>query len=667
MKLIRLIVSFAVITVLGTPYGGLADFCCAADLAYDSAVRRPADNGLQLFDTVTSYESPLSSYQIKNKRGWKPIADANISGDLYVENDRMAVILRKNSPGPEAYYKIGTRAVKAMTLYPLGPDNDPAINIESFKVISCDETHVLLNALFRTESEKTLFLEYLIRPGQATIEIRPGKDAKKIIMQAESKYTIMPDLFADDLVIELEKVKSNRFYLPGDNHLLLQMIDNGDAIIVCNWLSSDGEVEVALSNNDGKKLITETIISFQNNSKIWISLMAQKGIWHWANTSRLNIYKHTPLSWVVPYPAYWRIDYRRTDSKALGFTDSFWNAEIQNDGSFKPVPNLLNMDIINGRYIIAGSQEEKRLVRSSVVNKYTGSGWWSYRGWFIQPFFIDGNSAFIKIPRFDGCRTIRYAGPILIYPLLRVDPAYADRETRPSGERDETVEDVLHNIFGAEYLNILDWADLNKRPEKDRFPPTCTTTEYCEKIFGRNEEIYRRGQIAAILGEMNLFVKYTRERLQEYLDWEKEMQVLYQESHQANPNLADAIKVTKSITRQIQRRFLREREKIKTPEQAAALSVEVIKLIARPAPPRGGASNGSFKLRIYDQICSQIRSIGKAQDELLGEYRDIVKITRQKVGLLHTQETDPDARAFLRLIRAQTQKILRIRYDMEGK
>ena len=640
MRLVSLMISLAAIA-------GLADFCCAAGSSVDF-------DEMKIFDTVTSYDSPLSSSEIKNKLGWKQIRDANISGDLYVENSKMAVILRKNSVGSEVYYKISDSHIKAITLYPVGEANEPVTNIESFKVISRDESHVLLNTLFHTESGEIISLEYVIRPGQATIEMRPGKGAHKIIIRAKSSYTIMPDLFADDVVIDLQNVKDDRLYIPEDNHLLLQMIDNGDAIIVCNWLSSYGEVVIASSNSNGKetdpeKLITETIISFQNNNKIWVSLMAQKGIWHRSDTSGLNIYEHTLLDWTVPFPAYWRANYRRADSKASGLIDSFWNAETQDDGTFKLVPSLLETDIIDGQYIIADPGEQKRLVRRSVINQHTGSGWWSYRGWFIQPFYINGDSAFIKIPRFSVRRTIRYSGPILIYPLLRVEGAYADGES---------VEDVLHNTFGPEYLSILDMADLNKRHEKDHFPPTCTTTEYCEKIFDRNEEIYRRNQIVAILGRMDLFVKYTRQRLQEYLDWEKEMRVLYQKSRQANPGLAGVVKIAERITRQIPRRFLIKSKSIKTPEYVSTLSSQIINLID---------SDNLLKAQRHKQICRRIRSIGNAQDELLGEYRSIVKITRQKAGILHTQETDPEVRKFLRLIRAQTQKILRVRYDMEGK
>jgi hypothetical protein len=155
-----------------------------------------------------------------------------------------------------------------------------------------------------------------------------------------------------------------------------------------------------------------------------------------------------------------------------------------------------------------------------------------------------------------------------------------------------------------------------------------------------------------------MFVEYTRQRLQEYLDWEEQMQLLYQESLQADPNLTEVVNVAKTITRQIPRGFLRKKGKTKTTEHASALSTKIVNLINHNSPS---------KVRMYKLIYRQIRSIGGAQDELLGEYRNVVEMTRQKVSLLHTQETDPDVRAFLRLIRARTQKILRIRYDMEGK
>lgn len=604
---------------------------------------------LKVFDTMTNFESPLSSSQFNNKVGWREIEGENVTGDLCVENSRMIIMLRKKSTGPEVYYKIGATPVWAATLSACVLTNSQTIDMESFRIIEQVENGVLTGIRFRAAAQAQIDLVLFCQADQPTVEVRRGKGSQKISIKAQTHYLIMPDSFADDLVFDLQEDQSDALSLPGDNHFLLQMINNGDAIIVCNWLSSDAEVAVVPDNDEGKKSTTDTRISFNNNQKIWISILADKGIWHIVDAKKFNIHEHTRLDWTVPFPAYWRINYQRADRRGSGLTDSFWNAETRSDGTFELVPNLLNMEIADGRYIVADPEGQKRLVRRSVMNQHTGAGWWTYRGWFIQPFYVDGNKAFIRLPKFDKRRTIRYAGPIVIYPLLSADSDCTQART---------VEDVLKNDLGEDYLDMLDLANLNRRPEKDHYPPTCPTTEYCEKIFEQNEELFRKDHIMAIMAEMNLFVENMRERIQQYVDWEQDMQRLYHDSRNANPALTTVIDRIAEMTGQIAGRFKAVKTKIRTPQRVLELSDKAVGLIDY---------NGRTKVARFKKTCKQIRSVGDAQDELLGQFRDIVEITRQKVSLMHAEEKDPAVRRFLRLVRAKTQEMLRIRYDMEGK
>jgi len=313
-------------------------------------------------------------------------------------------------------------------------------------------------------------------------------------------------------------------------------------------------------------------------------------------------------------------------------------------------PGLMEMQIIDGQYVIEGSQEIKRLVRRSVVNEYIGNGWWPFLGWFLQPFYTSGNRAFMKLPKYDQLATARYSGPIVIYPLL--DEIAADPAS-------QTVEDVWRDTLGAGYLDLLDLADLNRRPEEDYYPPTCFTTEYCEDIFEALEEVPRREHIVSMLEQMKVFVSNTRRRLEAYVDWQEDIQFLYHEMSSAeDPNLVPVVRVMENVTLQLTRRYDQERSKMRTPSYAADLADRVINLI----------DDRSFsKIARCKQTCSRIRDIGDTQDELLGELRDIMKIARQRAGVLHTRQTDPHVRKFLRLVRARTKEILRISYDMEGK
>jgi hypothetical protein len=601
----------------------------------------------KVFDTVTAYDRPLSASQIRNRQQWKPYEGQAISGDLYIENDRIAAVLRKQAKELELYYRIGGSYAIAAALGPLVGDDSRAGTTESLEVVRPAEDVAVVKAQFSTGSQQPTGLEFVFRSGQPTIEVRPAKGTRKVSIKARSDYAVMPDLFADDLVFDLQKSKSDVLYLPRDNRSILQMIHNGGAIIVCNWLSGDGEIAVGPNKTQGNNPVTETTIGFNSNDNLWISILADREIWHKADAREFNIREYTQLNWTVPFGAHWRINYQRADRQGSGLTDSFWNARMHSDGTFKLVPNLLNMVIADGRYLVADAYPQKRLVRHSVMNEHTGSGWWTYRGWFVQPFYVDDNKAFVRNPKFDKRRTIRYAGPVVIYPLLSIDSAE---------EGTKTIEDVLSSTIGADYLDVLDLAELNRRPEKDHYPPTCPTTEYCERILEHNEERFRGDHIVAIMAEMNEFVTHTRQRIEQYVNWQRDLQSLCQESRDADPGLANIIKKIEKITDQIPSRFKAVRSK--TPHRVGELSVKAASLVDH---------NGRAKVGKFKKICKQIRSVGDAQDELLGQLRDIAKKARQTVTLMHAEERDPQARELLRLIRAKTQEILRIRYDMEGK
>lgn len=522
---------------------------------------------------------------------------------------------------------------------------------QSWEIISFDQLQLRLETTFETASGEIVKLQYFIRPYRATVEVRRGEGAEKLRMQSLSSFTIIPDLFGDDLVIDPQTIRNTQLYLPEDNQMLVQMIGNGNAMIVCNWAARErkGEIQLILNRNRRQIYNSNALIDLAGKDRVFVSALGYPGIWFYVQAARLNIYDQVALNWNVPFEASWRADFQRTDRRAAGLTDSFWNAVRLNNGTFMSAPGLMEMEIIDGQYVIRGTQEVKRLVRRSVVNEYIGNGWWPFLGWFIQPFYTMGNRAFIKLPKYDQLTSARYGGGIVIYPLMDEivdDPASV------------TVEDILRETLGPSYLGILDLAGLNRRPEEDYYPPTCFTTEYVENIFSAMAEIGRRQHIVSMLEQMKVFVTNTHERLEEYVEWAEEMEVLYQQSRAADPNLAGTIEIIKGITQQLTRRFEQESSKMKTPEYAVQLADQVIGLI----------DNRSFsKIARCRQTCSRLRDIGDAQDELLGELRDIMKIARQRAGYLHARESDPSVRKFLREVRRRTQEILRISYDMEGK
>ncbi len=157
---------------------------------------------------------------------------------------------------------------------------------------------------------------------------------------------------------------------------------------------------------------------------------------------------------------------------------------------------------------------------------------------------------------------------------------------------------------------------------------------------------------------MELFVRYTRHRLQEYLDWQIEVQALCDKNKTADDRLTAQVQQIEEIINRFGQQFTRAKRKLRSPEKLEGLADKVIALTNR---------DSRAKLKKYKQLSKQIRSVGNAQDELLGQFREIAKITRQRATLLYTQQPEANIRSFLAAVRTKTQEILRVRYDMEGK
>ena len=609
-------------------------------------------NDLVIYDTRINSRRPLTAHQILAQSNFKPLTDTEFTGDLCLENTNIVVVFRKYAGGPELYYKLGGQILPAVAATVAAEPNDIQSPEQTRRITFADPSQVMLSTDFETEVGVTITMNYLVRSFRPTLEINPGANAEKLTLQSVAFHTIIPDLFADDVVIDHAAHRQSKLFLPEDNSLYIQLKDNGDAIFICNWLpvETDSEIELDISRSTSLGYDTETKMDLENKEKIWLSMLAGGGIWHQAHTSQLNIYTQAPLNWVVPFAASWRADYRRSDNRAAGLTDSFWNTLMLPDGTFMDAPGLMEMRIVDGLYIISGAQEIKRLVRRSVFNEYIGNGWWPFLGWFNQPFYLDGNRAFMKIPKYDQLSSARYSGSILIYPLLDdIIPAPAAA----------TVEGVLRSTLGPDYLNILDLADLNKRPAEDYFPPTCFTTEYCENIFESFDDVPRQRHIISMLDQMKIFIANTRRRIDAYYQWQIDVEELYHDARAAaDPNLSAAVETLDKTSSLLRQRYQDEEAKMKTPEHAAELAEQMINLIG----------NRSFsKITRAKQTGARLRAIGDTQDELLGELRDTLKIVRQRAAVLHAAESDPRVRPFLREVRRRTQSVLRIAYDMEGK
>src|SRR5437773_12501993 len=76
--------------------------------------------------------------------------------------------------------------------------------------------------------------------------------------------------------------------------------------------SRDDDIAVALSSGSPKQIV-HSDIPFGKKPKIWVALLAEKGIWRDQNVSESDAGKILPLGWQMPFPALWRVDWSKTD------------------------------------------------------------------------------------------------------------------------------------------------------------------------------------------------------------------------------------------------------------------------------------------------------------------------------------------------------------------
>ena len=195
---------------------------------------------------------------------------------------------------------------------------------------------------------------------------------------------------------------------------------------------------------------------------------------------------------------------------------------------------------------------------------------------------------------------------------------------------------------------------------KNKYPPTCGITEEIEKIFCRNESRKEQQRIKDDLGRMNLFVVSVRERIEEYVAWQQKINVMLEEQKRLSPGLSALVAELEKDLSQIAGRYAHTKDTIKTPDCCAGLSNQIIALTAAKL-------TDEEKEEQCKQLGRQIRTIGGAQDTLLGVYRAVVKATRQYATVKLMTASDAKAKTMLETIRTETGLILNNVHTMEGK
>ena len=274
-----------------------------------------ASAAVSLFDTVSAAPGPLAGEAIAKRSGWTQVPEDNtdhkFTGDAVVANDRLAMVLRHGGPGAEIYCLGGERPTLRAVLTPAA--DKPAGKLGSIAVVSNGPGEVALDGVFSGSDGKPVGVRFELAMGQPFVKTEPREGTTGLWVEAPCRFIVLPDFFADDIVIDAADLSVARAELPSEN-FLLQLLPQRDAIVmtVASNRTQDARIELAsqaAASGPQARLINRSQM-FYGGGKIWVAVLQDANLWHTCNVTKEQSGKVLGLDWKAPFAAQWRVDWR---------------------------------------------------------------------------------------------------------------------------------------------------------------------------------------------------------------------------------------------------------------------------------------------------------------------------------------------------------------------
>jgi len=256
-----------------------------------------------LFDTRAPSPKPLPTQALARRAGWALVPEGNAAhqfrGDAVFFNDKLAIVVRPTGRGAEVYSRTAGGLRHRATVGHVAMFSSWLDPIEKLGIVDNGPAAVMLEATFRTGKPASLRLR--LTAGEGILEIRPGEGAAAVVALTRTRYAVVPDFFADDLVFDPKKWPGA--YLPTEN-TFLGLLDGGNAFLMCVWESSRQDVTIARASQGKQRELCLSAIQCRKGKRVWLAFLEGAGIWHGAE--RLFDPRHAQGGWTPPFEAKWR-------------------------------------------------------------------------------------------------------------------------------------------------------------------------------------------------------------------------------------------------------------------------------------------------------------------------------------------------------------------------
>ena len=585
-----------------------------ADAAPKSEVRSRA--AIAAWDTAKPSAEALAPSALAEKSGWISVplqkTVESFKGDAVLSNGRILIVARKQDMAVEVYSFGPEGAVARARLLLHAASGEPAANLDRVSLVENAKGAGCLEVFYKTAKGAGITAKFRIKKGDVFVQAEPGTSAGRLRVECPSPFVVLPDFFADDIMIAARRILLAATEVPSDN-FLLHMTGKGDAIAMCVFEGRQQDVKVTLAGAGEKRTITGSEIDFEDK-KIWVAVLEGKQIWH-AVDVKADAEGIVPLGWKMPFVAQWRVDFTRTND----LTDSWPLLLQEKKGGDYSKPSWLASEVaqLNVNLNKKRSPTELDSPPYPCWSDHERRGYWQHM---------------------ENSEDLKFLGPTVLYPLTRVKQTPLDAFT---------VVDIMRNTLGVGPCeHILDVEGL-KFEYKGR--ATCGVRDLLGPIYQQNQQKQKRAEVDKILNDGLIFVTHIRGRITRYVEFGHKMRAYLAEQKKIHPETGEFLTETDKLVQKIDARVAARASKIKTLAHVAEMNKNFRKDVLD--------YEGPDALEKCTKYTKALVEIGSNQDELVMECRFVVKSLRQRAALL--MALDPKVSKIAKEIRAKTQEVLR--------
>ena len=612
---------------------GLLCICPSASCAEPTPTEAPS---VRVYDVPREAAASLSAEKLSRRRGWRAVGQGDMAhrfrGCAVLTNDRLAVVLHADSPDVDLYSRRAGKPALCARLRPIRSDGE-APTRASLSVQGGAAGGVSIQAAFPSAGAKGCHVVYTLGVGKAFLQTTASAGVARLRVLAPCRFAVLPDFFADDIVVDAAALPAGTAALPGEN-FLLHMIPGGGAVVMTVSEARGSDIGVAVSKSAPRR-IERSDVSYGGKPNVWVAVLAEKGIWHERRVRPADAGKVLPLAWRAPFAALWRVDWTAADK----LTDS-WQMLLQHP---------------EGKYVMQGwfggdpsaGQSFGPEFGPRDWNKPGRKRWNPVLGSFDYPCWIDrAGRGYLQpltsrryVERGEVCN---FDGPAIVYPL---DRARAAPFRTPLDKL--TVVDLVRETLGVGPCEYI--LDLEGQKRNSRGVATCYARDVIHAIYKEGSQLRQGPEIEKHLAAAVAFIRNVRERIDEYVAFGKQTEAYLVEQKRLHPQHAEFLDELLRVTKRLDQFYESSRQAIHTPEYAERAAAEFRRELL--------TYTGDDAYKKCAERMKVFTGIGGRQDGLVASCRMIVKVLRQRCGL--AMATNPGVKALAAEVRARTQKVLR--------